>query len=270
LAIAVPREARLAAPSENDVRLDGNRLLFRGVPFPGYTIEAQIGQGANGKVFRATNLLGRTEAIKVWLKLNPADNRDKIEQGTFEARKAMQASPEHAVTIHHANIFENIFFVSMEFIDGETLKNAIANLPAEIPEANFRRLALAEAYISAIRATSVDGLLHGDAHDKNVLLVPRYADGASGKQTAKLVDFGTSRLKTKRSEDYESSHWNIVNKLMHRLLRPLPRYKEIASFLLPYHQDRLTKRGDQKTGGADFYMELTHRLREELNGRGRI
>lgn len=259
----------VATPSENDVRLERNTLLFRGVPFPGYTIECQIGQGANGKVFKATSMVGRTEAIKVWLKLNPEDDRDKIEQGKLEAMKAMEASPEHAVTIHHANIFENIFYVTMEFIDGETLKAAVAELPADLLDAHFRRLALAEAYITAIRATSVDGLLHGDAHSKKVML-PRNNNDALGNPIAKLVDFGTSRMKTKRSKDYESNHWKIVSKLMHQLLEPLPRYDEIRRFLLPYHQDRVTRRGHQKTGGADFYMELTHRCREELGGRGRI
>jgi serine/threonine protein kinase len=258
----------VATPSENDIRLERNTLLFRGVPLSGYTIECQIGQGANGKVFKATSMLGRTEAIKVWLKLNPEDNRDKIEQGKLEAKKAMEASPEHTVAIYHANIFENIFYVTMEFIDGETLKTAVAELPAGLLDAHFRRLALAEAYIEAIRATSVDGLLHGDAHSKNVLL-PRN-NSALGRPIAKLVDFGTSRMKTKRSADYESSHWKIVWGVMHRLLKPLPRYDEIRCFLLPYHQDRVTRRGHQKTGGADFYMELTHRCHEELSGRGRI
>jgi hypothetical protein len=46
----------------------------------------------------------------------------------------------------------------------------------------------------AIRATSVDGLLHGDAHSKNVLL-PRNNNNALGNPIAKLVDFGTSRMK---------------------------------------------------------------------------
>jgi serine/threonine protein kinase len=260
----------VARPSENDVRLERNTLLFRGVPFPGYTIECQIGRGANGKVFKATSVVGRTEAIKVWLKLNPKDDRDKIKQGKFEIEKAMKASPEHIVTIHHANIFENIFYVTMEFIDGETLETSVAELPADdLLDAHFRRLALAEAYITAIRATLVDGLLHGDAHSKNVLL-PRNNNNALGNPIAKLVDFGTSRMKTKRSKDYESSHWEIVWRVMHRLLEPLPRYDEIRRFLLPYHQDRVTRRGHQKTGGADFYLELTHRCREELSGRGRI
>jgi serine/threonine protein kinase len=259
----------VAAPSENDVRLERNTLLFRGVPFPGYTIECQIGQGANGKVFKAKSMVGRTEAIKVWLNLNPKDDRNKIKQGKFEAKKAMEASPKHAVTIYHANIFKNIFYVTMEFIDGETLKTTVAELPSDLLDAHFRRLALAEAYITAIRATSVDGLLHGDAHSKNVML-PRNNNDALGNPIAKLVDFGTSRMKTKRSKDYESSHWKIVEEVMHWLLKPLPRYDEIRGFLLPYHQDRVTRRGHQKTGGADFYMELTHRCREELGGRGRI
>jgi Ser/Thr protein kinase RdoA (MazF antagonist) len=42
-------------------------------------------------------------------------------------------------------------------------------------------------------ATSVDGLLHGDAHSKNVLL-PRNNNDALGNPIAKLVDFGTSRM----------------------------------------------------------------------------
>jgi hypothetical protein len=83
----------------------------------------------------------------------------------------------------------------------------------------------------------------------------------------KLADFGTSRLETKRAQDYESSHWKMVADEMDRILHPLPKYEEIQNHLRRFHEDRKTRLGHYKASpqGADFYEEVLYRCREELN-----
>lgn len=237
--------------------VDNGTLLLRGTPIEHYTIIREIGRGANGVVFEAINrLLDRREALKVWLALRPGDTRNKIEQGMQEARKASTAAPAHAAAIYGANIAGGLFYATMEYVDGVTLKSALNRLPRSrdeegwprYDEEGWPRFNYARDYIDALRATSAGGLLHGDPHWNNVIMVRGDNDlSMEAYATAKLVDFGTSHFTA--AEHFEARHWRVVEEQLDRILGCLPNYWALKEHVV-FPKNRMHPRN------PDYFSEL--------------
>jgi len=197
--------------------------------FKSHHVVRMLGQGANGAVFLAQNeTLQRTEAIKVWARLRSKDKRDKLKQGLEEARKAAAVAGEFFAQIYSGGIIEEKhFYVVMEYVDGQTL-DTVLNSPAYQKRLNFHwRMKLAESYMKAIELTTEAGVMHGDAHTKNVLLSisepndndePWLRDVKSRTLwfSMKLVDFGTSY--NRAPEKFERRHWETVTETVRRIL----------------------------------------------------
>ena len=99
------------------VRIDDSRLFVDGQELKNYKINKELGQGANGIVYRATNTkLQREEAVKVWRTTNDRDRRDKLEQGLLEAQKLAQVSYEYAVAIYSAFELGGLLLATMEYV----------------------------------------------------------------------------------------------------------------------------------------------------------
>jgi serine/threonine protein kinase len=87
----------------------------------GHRIDAVVGEGGMGVVFRATHLrLRRTVAFKV---LPPWLAADEDYRRRFEREAAIAASLEHpnVVPIYDAGHANGILYLSMRFVDGEDL-----------------------------------------------------------------------------------------------------------------------------------------------------
>jgi serine/threonine protein kinase len=197
----------------NEVEVQGGRVKIGGKEFSlgPYIIEGIIGAGANGVVLKADNpLLGRKEAIKIWLALRASDRRDKIEQGILEAQKQAAEQSSVVVKIYHANVQDGLFYSSMEFFDGIDLKKFL-----KTSSSLYRRLIVAGSYLHAIDITSKPSRFHGDPHLGNVLL-------GRGHQI-KLCDYGTSNY---LGHDVAwNRHWKIVEEVMTRLLREFKTFR---------------------------------------------
>src|SRR5688572_1606408 len=97
-------------------------LLTPGSRLGPYEIEAPIGAGGMGEVFRALDTrLNRPVAIK-FLSLDLADPsaRRRFQQ---EAQTASALNHPHILTVHEAGEFEDRQYLVTEFIDGGTLKD---------------------------------------------------------------------------------------------------------------------------------------------------
>jgi serine/threonine protein kinase len=193
--------------------LKGDRLFVKGQPFENFKVIEEVGSGANGVVYRATNeFLQREEAIKVWRSLKPDDPRDKLEQGLREAQKLASAHADHAVAIYAARQIGGVFVATMEYVQGHTLEWHRLNSEP------FIRCQLARLYLEAIIQTSTASSRHGDAHEKNVLVYD-----ASTKYEKmlklKLCDFGTSLYSGKEAS--EQRHWRIVRETILRLTQDI-------------------------------------------------
>jgi len=222
-----------------------------------FQVRQLIAAGANGCVFKVYNeLLARDEALKVWLKLRDKDDRDKLTQGLFEARKSVAFGGHYIVTIYSAGILEGgLFYTTMEYIDGPSAKEALKTLSVE------ERLRLAIAYVNAIYRTSDDGSVHGDPHLGNVLLDPAQVELPTGVQKyrkfepfpshVKLCDFGSS-YHMKRG-DPNARHWRIVKESLDKILLNTPHYSALRAMWSQYYP---LQQAAGNEGKAVWFMDL--------------
>jgi predicted Ser/Thr protein kinase len=147
-----------------------------------YQVEALLGRGGMGVVYRATDgRLGRKVALKV---LAPARAGSKAARERFvrEARAASTLDHPGIGTIYEIDEQDGALFIAMALYEGETLRERIVR--ATLPAGECERIvtALAEALAAAHRA----GVVHRDLKPANVMLT---SDGQ-----IKLLDFGLAKL----------------------------------------------------------------------------
>jgi serine/threonine protein kinase len=154
-------------------------VFFRGQIIGKYKILSTIGSGGFGTVYRAEDTwIDKTVALKV-------PHKQGVDFGELLREPRLLASLNHPniVAILTAEKQENIFFIVMEFVPGETLETIIAREGA-------LDLSVALDYTCQI-CNAVDhahrhGVLHRDLRPANVLV----ADTG----LVKVADFGTSRF----------------------------------------------------------------------------
>lgn len=153
-----------------------------------YALGECVGQGGMARVYRADDiLLGRTVAIKML--------RDEMDgaQSSGRARSEMTvlASLNHPglVTLYDAQLVPGrAEYLVMEFIDGPTLAERIAQGPLASDEVARIAADLAEA----LHVVHGAGIVHRDIKPSNVLVSRTALPGS--RSGAKLADFGISVL----------------------------------------------------------------------------
>jgi serine/threonine protein kinase/tetratricopeptide (TPR) repeat protein len=157
-----------------------------------YRIEAAIGAGGMGEVFRAFDpRLERKVAVKV-LRAGVASAEAQA-RFLAEARAASALNHPHVVTIHDVGTADGAPYMVMEWLEGETLRRKLASGP--LPMAEVRRVAAAVA--AALAAAHAAGILHRDLKPENIMLT---ADGR-----VKVLDFGIARRLTPADTDLEAT-----------------------------------------------------------------
>ena len=146
-----------------------------------YEIEALLGEGAMGRVFRARDVvLDRHVALKL-LATNIAADPTFLERFLREARLAAQLSHAHIATIHEFGQADGQTFLVMELVDGETLEARIARGP--LPLQDVRRFGAQAA--SALSAAHARGIVHRDIKPANLMI--------TRAGVLKVMDFGIAR-----------------------------------------------------------------------------
>jgi serine/threonine protein kinase/Tol biopolymer transport system component len=154
-----------------------------------YRIDAAIGAGGMGEVYRATDTrLGRDVAVKI---LPPSWAPDPQRRTRFEreARAVAALNHPHICTIHDVGHDQGIDFLVMELVDGESLATRLAKGPLPLPQALARAVEIADALDRAHH----QGIVHRDLKPGNVMLT-RARSGGSYETHAKLLDFGLARI----------------------------------------------------------------------------
>ncbi|MDS4029407.1 MAG: protein kinase [Candidatus Contendobacter sp.] len=131
---------------------------------PGYQIERQLGQGGMAIVYLALQeSLHRRVALKV---IKPVLTTDEEFAQRFmrEGRIIAQLSDPYIVTVYDIASYEGTYYLSMEYLPGDTLQHRIRNgLPLD------ESLAIARAIASALHYAHHRGIIHRDIKPQNIL-----------------------------------------------------------------------------------------------------
>jgi serine/threonine protein kinase len=147
-----------------------------------YQIEAPLGAGGMGEVYRARDTrLGRDVAIKVLPPTLSVDT-DRLRRFETEARSASSLNHPNIVTIHDIGESGGTSFIAMEMVDGQTLRELLA----EGPLPTKRLLAITAQVADGLAKAHGAGIVHRDLKPENVMVT---RDGF-----VKILDFGLAKL----------------------------------------------------------------------------
>ncbi|MEU1514087.1 protein kinase [Streptomyces sp. NPDC005811] len=153
-----------------------------------YRLEARLGRGGMGVVWRATDeLLGRRVAVKELIQddtLSAEEARGRRDRTLREARAVAQLSHPHIIVVHDVVEDDERPYIVMELIKGGSLADRIAGHGPLAPEEAAR---IAIALLGAVRAAHTAGVLHRDIKPANVLL-------EDDSDRVVLTDFGIAQV----------------------------------------------------------------------------
>jgi serine/threonine protein kinase len=154
-----------------------------------FRIEREIGIGGMGTVYLATHLgLERPVAVKI-IKREFAGDRDVAERFLREARTMAKLRHQHAAMIFDAgNLPDGRHFIIMEFVEGETLSQALAR------EGRFtatRSVQVATEICDVLEEAHRLGIVHRDLKPSNIMLSER---GVC------VLDFGVAKVLASSAE----------------------------------------------------------------------
>ena len=161
------------------------RRIAPGDIVAGYEIEALVGRGGMGDVYRARDVrLERPVALKL-LTEALSDDEGFRERLLRESRLAASLDHPNVVPIYEAGEADGRLSIAMRYVDGTDLKALLRRDGALAPE---RALAIASQVADALDAAHAKGLVHRDVKPSNVLL-----DLQGGREHAYLADFGLTQ-----------------------------------------------------------------------------
>ncbi|MBK7396230.1 MAG: protein kinase [Myxococcales bacterium] len=156
-------------------------MLQPGDTFDRYLIEAFLGEGGMGSVYRALdNKLHRRVALKI-IRLGERVDDEARARLIREARAVAALNHPNVVVVHDVGEHEGVPFIAMELVRGRSLRAYIGDETVPVRQRLRWLLDVARALDAAHRA----GLVHRDIKPDNVMV------GEDG--TVKVLDFGIAR-----------------------------------------------------------------------------
>jgi TolB-like protein/Tfp pilus assembly protein PilF/predicted Ser/Thr protein kinase len=160
----------------------GQKLAPGSIYAERYEIIEELGRGGMGIVYKAIdNKLKRTIALKF---LPPEWTYDVQAKERFarEAQAAAALDHPHICTVHEIDEAEGRMFISMAYVEGESLKTRIERGPLKLDEVMDIGLQVAEG----LKEAHKKGIVHRDIKAANIMVTE--------KGQAKIMDFGLARM----------------------------------------------------------------------------
>jgi|SRR5579884_284842 len=158
------------------------------VVVPGYEILGELGRGGMGVVYKARQRgLNRLVALKMILAGGHAAPQDLARFQT-EGEAIARLQHPNIVQIYEVGQYGGIPFLSLEYLEGGSLKARLGGTPLPPRQAAELVLTLARA----VHAAHQRGIIHRDLKPGNVLLV-QGSDTPLEQCTPKITDFGLAK-----------------------------------------------------------------------------
>ncbi len=205
--------------------------------FPHLEIEELLGQGGMGVVYKARHKgLDRHVALKV---LPPESAREPgfAERFTREARTLARLQHPNIVGVHDFGESGGLFHLSMEYVDGTNLRQAMHDGKLSPREA----MAIVPQVCDALQYAHDNGVVHRDIKPENILI------DRAGR--VKIADFGLAKLVRRAPVDVAITRAGQVMGTLHYMAPE--QYKE---------PDSVDHRADIYSLGVVFYEMLTGEL----------
>jgi serine/threonine protein kinase len=164
--------------------------LLTGSSLGRYEIRSKIGEGGMGQVYLAEDgQLRRRVALKI-LPSEIAANRDRMRRFVQEAQAAATLNHPNIAHIYEIGEADGTYFIAMEFVDGQTLRDYMRSRALKLVEAlNFAR-----QVADALSVAHAAGIVHRDIKPENIAV---RTDGY-----VKVLDFGLAKLSEKAAHTH--------------------------------------------------------------------
>jgi serine/threonine protein kinase/Tfp pilus assembly protein PilF len=158
-------------------------MLQPGTKLGPYEIISFLAKGGMGEIFIARDTrLDREVAIKV-LTESKLGSYDAIIRFEREAKVLAALSHQNILTIHDVGTENNVSYVVMELLQGESLRSKLSS--GKISKEEFRKIAL--AILEGLAAAHSNGVVHRDLKPENIFITKNGA--------IKILDFGLAQIK---------------------------------------------------------------------------
>lgn len=155
----------------------------------GYRLDAVIGRGGMGTVYRATDVaLEKTVALKV-IAPHLAEDDTFVQRFREEAKALALLDAEGIVDIYTMRETDEALFFVMEHVDGPSLKTVLQRRGALDPD---QALTLLRQVLKAVGHAHKSGVLHRDLKPSNILVTE--------EGRAVITDFGLAKILTSNAE----------------------------------------------------------------------
>jgi HAMP domain-containing protein/predicted Ser/Thr protein kinase len=173
------------APALTGVKIEKG-MLFAGR----YEILGMIGKGGMGVVYRAQDRqLDETVALKVLRPDVVMDDPNLLGRFKQEIKLARKITHRNVLRTHDFYETDSIPYISMEYLEGVTLKELIASKGALPLGVGLR---IAKQICQGLEAAHRQGVIHRDIKPQNMLILPETGE-------LKIMDFGIARVQEMRS-----------------------------------------------------------------------
>ena len=157
-----------------------------------YDVIEELGRGAMGVVYKVRDPnIGRLVALKTMrLDVQGLEHDEVLRRFRHEARAAGRMNHPNVVIVHDADENDGLFYIAMEYIQGETLYSILSRqktLPADKIIDYSRQICTGLDYAHSM------GVIHRDVKPANIMITPQ--------GTAKIMDFGVAKMGASLTQD---------------------------------------------------------------------